>query len=141
MKRILLIFALSPLLAACASNGLNPDEECRGFAKTVTLTYGDGGIAVSKAKKKVKQNKPFVIKLDPSNGFKDHVVIIDGVSVTPGGAGVLHPDWLDTQDSYNTRKKFRYCAPPIPDRTAQIYKFDVEVVGLGDLDPRVEVTW
>lgn len=140
MTRIILVSALSSLMVACAP-GLVVPEGCNGRPKSVTVKYGDGGIIVV-PRKQVKQNSVFVIKLKPtSNDYKDNVVKIDGKSVTPGGVGVEPPDWLDTSDAYNTRKKFVYCTPELPNETHQDYAYSVEVVDLGMIDPRVEVTW
>ena len=142
MKRILFVSALSLLSVACAPGITVPDECAQlGGPKSVTVKYGDGGITVV-PKKNVKRKSVFIIKLKPtSNDYKDNVVTIDGKSVTPGGEGVEHPDWLDTSDAYNTRKKFVYCAPDLPNETPQDYAYSVAVEDLGMIDPRVKVEY
>ncbi len=142
MKRILFVSALSLLSVACAP-GITVPDGCAelGGRKSVTVKYGDGGITVV-AMRNVKRTSVFIIKLKPtSNDYKDNKVTIDGKSVSPGGAGVAHPDWLDTSDAYNTRKKFIYCTPEVPKDTKQDYKYSVEVDGVGMIDPRVKVEY
>jgi hypothetical protein len=142
MKRIFLVSALSLLTVACAPAITVPDGcDEHGGPKSVTVKYGAEGITVV-PKKNVKRRSVFIIALKPaSNDYKDNKVTIHGVSVTPGGAGVADPNWLDTSDAYDTRKKFIYCAPDVPDGTTQDYKYDVVVEGLGRIDPRVTVEW
>lgn len=140
MKRIIPVIGLSLLSAACQTIELEDCDQLGG-PKSVTITYGDEGITVVH-RKQVKRKSVFIIKLKPtSNDYKDNVVTIDGKSVTPGGVGVPSPDWLDTSDDYDTRKKFVYCTPDIPAGPDQDYKYSVEVDGLGLIDPRVEVTY
>lgn len=139
MKRIILLSGLSLLSAACQTIEVDDCDQLGG-PKSVTIEYGDSGITVDT--KQVKRKSAFIIRLKPkSDEYKDNVVTIDGKSVTPGGAGVPSPDWLDTSDDYDTRKKFTYCTPDVPENTTQDYKYSVEVEGLGMIDPRVEVTW
>ncbi|MGB5332794.1 MAG: hypothetical protein WBM80_13030 [Woeseiaceae bacterium] len=106
------------------------------------MEYGDGGITIT-PKKNVQRKSLVIIKLKPtSKEYWDEVVTIVGKSVDPGGAGVTPPSWLDTSDSYNTRKKFIYCTPDLTSKTAQEYTYSVEVgAGLLYVDPRVNVTW
>ncbi|MGB5576109.1 MAG: hypothetical protein WBM88_01730 [Woeseiaceae bacterium] len=106
------------------------------------MSYGEGGITVT-PKKNVKRKSRFFIMLKPkSNDYKDKVVTIVGKSVDPGGAGVKPPSWLNTSDSYNTRKKFVYCTPNLPNKETQEYSYSVEVGdGLLFVDPRVNVTY
>lgn len=143
MKRVFLISVLSLLMGACVTTEDVANCENLGGAKSVTVTYGDGGITVV-PHKTVKRRSVFIIKLKPtSNSYKDRVVTIDGKSVSPGGNGVADPNWLDTSDNYNTRKKFAYCTPDTPDDETtrdQVYTYSVDVEGLGLIDPRVEVT-
>lgn len=140
MNKKLFISALSLLSVACAPEITVPDGCAElGGPKSVTVKYGAEGIEVE-PRKNVKKKSVFIIKLKPtSNEYKDKVVTIDGKSVIPGGAGVANPDWLDTSDTYNTRKKFIYCTPDVPDKTDQDYKYSVEVEDLGLIDPRVKV--
>jgi hypothetical protein len=142
MKRILFVSALSLLSVACAPAITVPDGCAEhGGPKSVTVTYGAEGITVE-PRKNVKRRSVFIVKLKPtSKEYEDNVVTIDGESVTPGGAGVANPDWLDTSDAYDTRKKFIYCTPNVPDETNQDYKYSIEVEELGKIDPRVTVEW
>lgn len=142
MKNAFLPVALALLSTACASPGPQLDG-CAGLgkSKSVTVSYGDGWIDVT-PKVKMKQKSVFVIKLKPkSKEYYNKLVTIEGKSVTPGGAGVSPPSWLDTSDTYNTRKKFVYCTPGTPSETTQVYKYSVEVgPGLLYVDPRIDVT-
>ena len=142
MKRILFVSALSLLSVACAPAITVPDGCAEhGGPKSVTVKYGAEGITVE-PKKNVKRKSVFIIKLKPtSNDYKDKVVTIDGKSVSPGGAGVASPDWLDTSDAYDTRKKFIYCTPELTDERDQDYTYSVEIEDLGLIDPRVIVEW
>jgi hypothetical protein len=142
MKRVLLVSALSLLSVACVPAVTVPDGCSElGGPKSVTIKYGASGITVV-PQQNVKRRSVFIIKLKPtSNDYKDNVVTIDGKSVTPGGAGVADPDWLDTDDPYNTRKKFVYCTPDLTDKTSQDYTYSVEVEGVGLIDPRLEVDY
>lgn len=140
MKKIFLMAALPLLLGACATVDLAGCDKLGG-PKSVTIKYGDEGITVVPSKK-VQRRSLFIIKLKPtSDDYKDDKVIIDGITVAPGGAGVAGPDWLDTDDDYDTRKKFVYCSPDLPNDTEQRYKYSVKVEGLGEIDPRVDVTF
>jgi len=142
MKRILFISALSLLSVACDPAITVPDGCAElGGPKSVTVKYGVDGIEVEE-QKNVKRKSVFIIKLKPtSNDYKDNKVTIIGESVTPGGAGVIGPNWLDTSDAYDTRKKFIYCTPELTDKTDQNYKYSVEVDDLETIDPRVTVEW
>ena len=140
MRRIFLISALPLLLGACASTELDGCEGL-GWPKAVTVAYGEDGITVT-PKRKVRRKSSFAIRLKPrSKEFKDKVVTIQGDSVEPGGDGVPNPSWLNTSDDYNTRKSFRYCTPELPGDKDQEYKYTVKVEGLGEIDPRVDVTF
>ena len=141
MKKIIYICALAPLLGACASAQV---DNCNGWAKTATVDYGDGGISVTK-KKTVKKQKPFVIKLSPdSDDWKDKKVIVKANTKDPSICP--NESWLNGDDSYNKRNKFKYCAPLVPEDTTCVYKYSVEVVDADGntllfVDPRVHVTF
>lgn len=143
MKNVFLVLGFALLSASCATPGMDPDG-CEGLGgpKSVTVRYGDGGITIT-PRKNVKQRSVFIIKLKPtSKDYKDKVVTIVGKTVEPGGAGVAPPSWLNTSDSYNTRKTFRYCSPALSSETPQEYTYSVDVgTGLLYVDPRVRVTW
>ncbi len=144
MIKIFLILGVALLSASCVTPGLDLNGcEGLGLPKSITVKYGDGGITIT-PRKNVKQKSVFVVKLKPtSKDYKDKVVTIVGKSVNPGGEGVKPPSWLDTSDSYNTRKKFVYCTPglPVDDDTTQEYTYSVEVgPGLLYVDPRIDVT-
>ena len=111
MKKIIYICALAPLLGACASAQV---DNCNGWAKTATVDYGDGGISVT-PKKTVKKQKPFVIKLSPdSDDWKDKKVIVKANTKDPSICP--NESWLNGDDSYNKRNKFKYCAPLVAGR-------------------------
>ena len=141
MKRIILLGALVPLLGACETIDI---DGCRGWAKTATVNYGDSGITVT-PRKNVKQQKPFVINLKPKpkNDWKDKNVIVKGTSRDPSTCP--NESWLDTQDTYDVRKKFKYCTPAVPVDTDCEYKYSVEVkdgsTRLLFVDPRIEVEY
>lgn len=92
---------------------------------------------------KTFNSSQFRIKLTPQGGSsKDVVVTTTGVSGTlPGGAGTSYT-WLDGSGSYNstaaTSRKIILCVPDgLPVGTT--FKFDVDVGGIGGIDPRVDV--
>ena len=141
MKKTFLLLGTALLTSACVSPGTVPDGcEQLGGPKFATVEYGDKGILVT-PKITVKQKSVVSIKLKPtSKDWWDKVVTITGKSVSPGGVGVEPPSWLNTSDSYNTRKKFVYCSPGVPDEATQEYTYSVDVGGgLLFVDPRVDV--
>ena len=143
MNKVFPGLVLALLSTSCATTTGDPNEcEGLGWSKTVTVAYGEGGITIT-PKKNVRRKSRFYIQLKPkSKEYRDEVVTIVGTSVDPGGAGVKPPSWLNTSDSYNTRKKFVYCTPDLTNETAQEYKYSVEVGdGLLFVDPRINVTW
>ena len=143
MRNVFPGLVLALLSASCATPEAMPDEcEGLGWSKTVTVEYGESGITIT-PKKNVRRKSRFYIQLKPkSKEYRDEVVTIVGKSVDPGGAGVKPPSWLNTSDSYNTRKKFVYCTPDLPNESAQEYKYSVEVgAGLLYVDPRINVTY
>ena len=143
MKNVFLGLGLALLSTSCATTAGDPDEcEGLGWSKTVTVEYGEGGITIT-PKKNVRRKSRFIIRLKPkSKDYRDKVVTIVGKSVKPGGAGVKPPSWLNTSDSYNTRKNFVYCTPDLSNETDQEYKYSVDVgPGLLFVDPRVNVTY
>lgn len=139
MKKLIPVLAVMPMLAACQNWGAySIDCEQHGKAKDVWLDYGENGIQV--LTKKVKKKSLYVIKLrpKPKQKYRDKKVTITGKGVDPGGAGAPGPGWLDTEDNYDTRKEFVYCTPDIS--SDQSYFFSVKVEGVGEVDPRVDVT-
>ncbi len=143
MKKTFLISVLSLLMGACVTTEDVPGCEKLGGQKSVTISYSERGITVT-PHRSVKRKSVFIVRLDPkTKSDRERVVTIVGMSVTPGGDGVKDPNWLDTSDNYNTRKRFAYCSPDTPadeEKKAQVYKYSVDVEGLGLIDPRVEVT-
>ena len=141
MKKVFLLLGLAILVSSCVTPGDVPDGcEQLGGPKFATVKYGDEGILVT-PKIIVKQKSVVSIKLKPtSKDWEDKVVKIVGKSVTPGGVGVEPPSWLDTSDPYDTRKKFVYCTPGLPNETTQEYTYSVDVGGgLLFVDPRINV--
>lgn len=151
MKKIFLLLVVTMALAACVFNG-EPrkvsitDSTCgdstRGRTDT-KLKYGKDGIEM-KAKSRVHDNTEFRIKLKPKEGFESKKVKIVGISGTlpdSVGGGSTAFDWLDIEKSAKEAGEkaiLTLCVPPeIPAHT--VYKFDVEIEDLGQLDPRVEV--
>ena len=139
MNKIFPVVGLALLSASCVTPELDGCEGL-GLSKSATVEYGDGGITIT-PKVNVKQKSVFVIKLKPkSKDYWDKVVTIVGKSVTPGGAGVEAPTWLNMSASYNTKKKFVYCTPGLPSEAPQEYTYSVDVgAGLLFVDPRVNV--
>jgi len=154
MKKIFLLLLISAALVACVSNGkpvkgVIPDSRCgdstTGKTDTV-LKYGKDDI-VMKWKSHVREHSEFRIKLRPRKGYDSKKVKIVGISGTlPGGAGTTSPDWLNIEKSAKELKKAHkkailvLCVPKgIPENTE--YKFDVRIEDIGNLDPRVRVTY
>lgn len=153
-KTIFLLVALAAL-TACAANGKPIKKDiassatpCAGGVKGKTdtdLKYGKDDIDI-KWKSQVGENTEFRIKLKPKSGYEGNKVEIIGKRGTlPGGASTPYT-WLNIKKSAkeleDAGKKpvLVLCVPEnIPVGTE--YKFDVDIEGIGDLDPRVAVIW
>jgi hypothetical protein len=144
----LVIIMMAFGLSACAPKSLNGDLSCDVDSNaTVKVTYGITGIFTKKTifrvkeKVAVKKDKGLIFVLKPRGGntpsvadFKDAVVKIKGKSKDSAN------DWFYLiQGSYNSTKddghKLGICA----DADAGDYEYEIEVVGFGNLDPRVIV--
>ncbi|NNC99376.1 MAG: hypothetical protein HKN85_04265 [Gammaproteobacteria bacterium] len=150
MKKIFLSLAVPMILGACATSLSGPGFlACPGTANgptDVTVTYRSGKtfMVSMKLKSNGHKNNQFRVKLKPKSGTgsKGYVVTTTGVSGTlPGGASTPFA-WLNGSGSYNSTAADRHniilCVPDVPVGTW--YKFDVNVDGIGTIDPRLDVT-
>lgn len=154
MKRIIFLLIATAALSACASSG-KPIEISITDSPCGTSTKGYTPASVSyhtkntfemsmKLKWDVGESTEFRIRLKPKRGSEGVLVKTIGKSgnLPPNGTGGPTPfGWLDGSGTAFglTDQILILCVPPgIPKGT--IYKFDVDIDGIGRLDPRVEVT-
>ena len=149
MKKIFLLLTVSLTLVACASfSGPVVTTTCPGATNgpsDASIKYRlDSQFSVTmKLSHKAFNSSQFRIKLTPQGGASNAVVVTTtGVSGTlPGGAATPHI-WLNGSGSYKstaaTSRKIILCVPGgLPKGTT--FKFDVDVGGIGGIDPRVDV--
>ena len=152
MRRTFILLALVISLAGCVTTGkpvkdIVKNPTCPGDPKGHTraeVSYrADNKFEVSmKLKWDAGENTEFRIKLKAHNGSETVTVKTIGVSGTlPGGASTPFA-WLNGNGSEkgSPDSEIVLCVPSnVPVGTE--YKFDVDVAGIGKIDPRVEVTW
>jgi hypothetical protein len=147
---LLLIFAIG--LSACATPGEPvktpvPDSACEGKIRGHTpgkLTYRTKNKFEMSVKLRfeVGSNTELRLTLDPKQGSEDAVITITGVSgELPDDGGSTSTTWLNKSGKAADFDKgtIIFCVPEVPIRTT--YKFDIEVGGIGKLDPRADVTF
>ena len=154
MKKTIFLIVATALLGACVSNGKPikrsiTDSICGGSTKGKTVTkleYGKNDINI-KWKSDVGENTEFRIVLKPKKGYEDKVVkIIGRWGRLPGGASTPFA-WLNKSGKSTdfTKQTMILCVPKddppgkVPPGTE--YKFDVDIQDIGNIDPRVNVTW
>ena len=155
MKKIIFLLVATAAVGACVSNGKPikkvipvSDTPCVGGVKGHTdteLKYGKDDINI-KWKSHVGEDTEFRIKLKPKHGYEDNKVEIIGKRGTLPGGGSTPYKWLNIEKSakeltdLGKKPILVLCVPEdIPIGTE--YKFDVDIEGIGDHDPRVAVTW
>lgn len=140
------IVAVGLSLAGCPVDGPDPATEfgvddCPADQKDVTITYGvnAGGKSELTIKEKVnvKPDGAVVFKLDPKSAGSDvpdfgtYVVTVKGKASDPKNS------WISDSDSFDNNPELVVCVPA--DQAEGTYEYEVEVVGFGKLDPRLEV--
>lgn len=152
MKILFLLLTLAIGLSACATPGKPiktpvPESDCEGKMRGHTpgkLTYRTKNkFEMSiKLRFEVGGDTELRLKLDPKQGSEDALITITGVSgELPNGGGSTSTDWLNKSGEAADfdDETMIFCVPKVEVGTE--YKFDVEVGGIGKLDPRAAVTW
>lgn len=133
MKRIILI-ACTTALVACAPPGTfvkkNSSNNCNGKGQVdLFVKYGEAKIDVT-PKIDVGQGGEIIVKLKPDKGFENTEVIFDGKTA--------NDNWLDKEMTYGDGKKQLWICVK-PNQAPGEYKYNVEIVGVGEIDPRAIV--
>ena len=144
-KKTLLIATLSITLVACAGVNTTNTSVCGenlNGPKDAKLTYRTKNkYEVSMdLKYDVKNNSEFRIQLDPKQNSDDAEIEIIGKSGELPDKSPTDFSWLNKKGKAADfpNKTMILCVPPnLPDKT--MFKFDVEVGGIGSIDPRLEV--
>ncbi len=152
MKKIFLLLVLTAALAACTTTGkpkkgLITDSKCGSSTRGRTdasVTYRvDSKFEISmKLKWDAGHDSEFRIKLKPKRGTHSAVVTTTGKSGTlPDGSSTPFA-WMNKSGTAEklTDKTLILCIPKdVPIGTE--YKFDINIAGIGTIDPRVRVTY
>lgn len=131
-KTILLIASLS--LAACVTPGQyyagNKENNCDGKGKVdLDVKYGDSKIVVT-PKVDISQGGEIIVRLKPDKGHENTKVIFDGKTAAD--------NWLDKEMTYGDGKKqILICVKQ--EQAPGEYEYNVEIAGVGEIDPRVIV--
>lgn len=139
MKQIFLVLAVAALTSACAS-GRALSTTCggtSGYAAT-KITYGDSVIEV-KPKSKGKKNRELQFSLFPKIKSTDLTDYKD-VTVTVKGKDAAS-SWISGSSTYNTAPVFFGGCVPTGATPGTVYTYEIEIIPIGKLDPRVEVTY
>ena len=151
MNKTFLLMTIAGALAVCTSPGMTrgpmgtpPTSICGENLnphKDATITYRTKNkFEVSmKLKHDVEKNSEFRIKLDWKQGSDDAVIETIGKSGWLPDGNPTPFDWLNGKGKAADfpKETMILCVPDVPAGT--IYKFDVEVGGIGSIDPRVHV--
>ena len=133
MKRtILVLVALT--LCSCTTAGSfyaeNTLNECEGKGKAdLHVKYGDSKIDVT-AKTRIGRTGQILVMLKPDNGYGDTKVKFVGKT--------SNDNWLDKEMTYGDGKKQAWICVDKNQAPGE-YGFNVEVAGVGTIDPRVIV--
>lgn len=139
MKRILLVMVIAALGSACATKRTF-STTCGGNSgySATKITYGDSQIIV-RPKALGKKNKELHFRLDPKSKGTD---LIDYKDVTVSVKGKdAASNWISGSSDFNSAPVFfGGCVPPGA-TPGTVYTYEIEIVPIGKLDPRVEVTY
>jgi len=133
MKNILVI-AITASLCACATPGkfysVNSANQCNGKGKVdLEVRYGDSKIDVT-PKIDVGQGGEIIVRLKADKGYENTKVIFKGKTA--------NDDWLNKEMTVgNGKKQIWICVDP--NQAPGQYRFNVEVDGVGTIDPRAIV--
>jgi hypothetical protein len=142
MKTIIAIIGITALMAGCTTPGLfinaNKKNDCDGKGQTlIKIGYGDSYLEAT-PRGWAKRKGEIVYKLEPR---KNQPSGIDYSNVDVKISGKRDPEdkWLDKYGKAgNGSNKIFVCVDEnLPYGT---YGFDVEVPGVGKIDPRIDVT-
>ncbi len=151
MKKIFLLLTVAGALAVCTSPGMTrapvdkpttsicgEDLKPRTDA-TITYRTKNKFMVTMDLKHTVKKNSEFRIKLDPKQDSDDAVIETIGKSGELPGGTLTSSAWLNGKGKAADfpNETMILCVPDVLEGT--IYKFDVEIGGIGSIDPRVHV--
>ena len=152
MKKTFLLLTIAGALAVCTSPGMTraptgaPTTSICGENlnphKDATITYRTKNtFEVSmKLRHNVKKKSEFRIRLDPKQDSDDAVIETIGKSGELPDRNPTPFGWLNGKGKAADfpKETMILCVPDgVPEGT--VYKFDVEVGGIGSIDPRVHV--
>lgn len=133
MKNMILIISAAALVA-CAQPGKfvkkDRPNNCNGKGQVdLFVEYGDSKIKVT-PKIDVGRGGEIIVKLKADKGFENTRVLFDGKTA--------NDNWLDKEMTYGDGKKqLLICVKP--DQAPGEYKYNVEIEGVGKIDPRAIV--
>jgi len=133
MKNII-VMAIAASLCACVTPGqfysLTSTNQCNGKGKVdLEVKYGDSKIVVT-PKIDVGQGGEIIVKLKADKGYENTKVTFDGKTANDG--------WLNKEMTFGDGKKQIWiCVDPT--QAPGEYRFNVEVDGVGTIDPRAIV--
>lgn len=133
MKNVILIVSAAALVA-CAQPGKfvkkDRPNNCNGKGQVdLFVEYGDSKIKVT-PKIDVGQGGEIIVKLKADKGFENTRVLFDGKTA--------NDNWLDKEMTYGDGKKqLLICVKP--EQAPGEYKYNVEIEGVGKIDPRAIV--
>ncbi len=119
----------------CIVDGKKLNKETRATIKYRTKNKFEVSLDL---KTDVNRYSEFRIRLDAKQGSGDAKVTTIGRSVESPDPTITDFSWLNATGTANNEGTLVLCVPDVPVGTK--YKFDVEVGGIGSIDPRVEVT-
>jgi len=133
MKRIIVI-AITASLCACVTPGqfysTSSPNQCNGKGKVdLDVKYGDSKIDIT-PKIDIGQGGEIIVRLKADKGYENTKVIFDGKTGDD--------KWLDKEmTAGNGKKQIWICVDP--NQAPGEYRFNVEVAGVGTIDPRAIV--
>lgn len=131
MKKILMMVATAFVLTGCAAPGTCPGPS----SSSVKVHYGDSELRVTPAIQKVHRKGNFTLRLQPNRRASDTV---DYNTVTVTVAGKSGAAWIDSKSTtYNDSDTLEWCVPE--NQASGDYYYEVTVMDVGNLDPRVHV--
>ena len=151
MPRIALVLLALSMLTACPekyhpfdANAPNDCEGGKGIAQ-VNISYGDSKLWVKPPVIDVTRKAEIRFQLLPEHSPPDQAENAKAPRIVDNNARTVtitsqddDAPWLTAEGSKNGNPKgyLKVCVEGVADRT---YKYDVEVEGVGKLDPRVRV--
>ena len=133
---------LALALSACATNGQHSANarysiECTAGGTFVNVHYGDSELKVHPVAN-VHRGSALEFRLKPNRRASDKVNY-ENVKVKIKGAKTPPASWINLESTFaDSKGKLVVC---VPDSVAKgTYYYEVEVDGVGTLDPRADVT-